>query len=75
MTCLIDQENLVSSDEIASKIGVKPDTITMWARIGRVPSFRISKRVIRFSLPAVMSALGLAVSTERPGFSQSEVKP
>jgi hypothetical protein len=49
---------LQKADRIAQAINVRPATVLMWARQGRIPRVRVSPRCIRFSLADVLRALG-----------------
>ncbi len=53
----MDQTALLTAVELATKIGVRPDTVKLWARKGMIPAIRISPKVIRFDLSAVLAAL------------------
>jgi excisionase family DNA binding protein len=48
---------LLTSDELAERLRVRPATIRDWARRGRIPKVRLSYKVLRFEFSAVMSAL------------------
>jgi len=53
----VDHDALLTADELAGRLGVKPGTIREWHRAGRIPSRRLSRKVLRFDLTAVLSAL------------------
>lgn len=48
---------LLTADELAERLRVRPGTIRLWSRRGRIPSIRISGKVIRFDVSAVIGAL------------------
>jgi excisionase family DNA binding protein len=50
-------EDLLTAAELAERLRIKPSTILMWHRSGRIPSVRLSHKVLRFSLPDVVAAL------------------
>lgn len=50
-------EALLSTTELAQKLKRHPSTISRWARRGWIPSKRVNKRVIYFSLNAVTAAM------------------
>lgn len=60
---------LLTPEDLARHLCVAPDTVRVWARIGRIPSIRPSRQVIRFDLVAVLAALTAAAAggrRERP---------
>ena len=48
---------LLTADELAERLKVSPDTVKVWARVGRIPAVRLSPKVLRFDLSAVLGAL------------------
>jgi excisionase family DNA binding protein len=48
--------DLMTAEQIGSKLAVKPSTIYRWARAGRIPAIRMTDRVIRFSYQSVLAA-------------------
>lgn len=40
--------DLVTADELAVRLRVRPDTVRRWARAGLIPSIRLSAKVRRF---------------------------
>jgi excisionase family DNA binding protein len=53
----VDHYDLLTADELAYRLGVKPGTIREWHRAGRIPCRRLSRKVLRFDLAAVLAAL------------------
>ena len=51
------QDDLMPARKLGPRIGVKPDTITLWARQGRIPAHRLGQRVVRFRMSEVVAAL------------------
>ncbi len=47
----------LTADELARRLGLRPDTVRQWARKRRIPAIRLSPKVIRFDLDKVMSFL------------------
>ncbi len=48
---------LLTAPELAIRLGVKPGTIRQWSRSGRIPVRRLSPKILRFDLAAVLAAL------------------
>ena len=48
---------LLTADELAERLRVKPGTVRSWSRLGLIPTVRLSSKVIRFELAAVVAAL------------------
>jgi excisionase family DNA binding protein len=51
------QEDCLTATELAERLRVKPSTVLDWQRSGRIPSIRITPKVLRFNLADVMAAL------------------
>jgi excisionase family DNA binding protein len=49
--------DLLDIDEVAERLGVRPRTVQRWHQAGRIPTVRITNKVIRFSWPDVVAAL------------------
>jgi transcriptional regulator with XRE-family HTH domain len=50
--------DLLTGREIAAKLRVTPRLISMWANDGTIPCIRISRKVFRYDLDAVIAAVG-----------------
>jgi len=48
---------LITTSELASRLGVTSDTIRKWTREGRIPCLRVGQKTLRFDADAVMAAL------------------
>jgi excisionase family DNA binding protein len=48
---------LLTVAELAARLRVRPRTVQQWARRGRIPTVRLSAKVIRFNFDAVLLAL------------------
>jgi excisionase family DNA binding protein len=60
---------LLTAPEVASRLKVTAKTVRTWARAGRIPSFQLSQRGLRFDWEAVMRAL--ASPADNPGDASS----
>jgi excisionase family DNA binding protein len=47
----------VTAKELAIRLRVTPDTVKTWSREGRIPSVRVSAKVLRFNLAEVVAAI------------------
>jgi excisionase family DNA binding protein len=64
----ICSDDLITAKQLADRLGVKPGTILGWNRQGRIPAHRLSHKVVRFDLRAVLAALeGHRSAPERGG--------
>ncbi len=48
---------LLTTEEIAERLRLRPDTIRLWARDGMIPAIRITGKVIRYDPVEVERAL------------------
>lgn len=48
---------LLTTQELAKRLRVSPETVRDWARRGRIPRLRLSPKAIRYSAEAVLAAL------------------
>lgn len=49
--------DLLTADELAARLRLRPDTIRSWARRSLIPAIRLSPKVIRFDQAAVVKTL------------------
>ena len=56
-TAVLGDLSLVTADELAQAFSLKTSTIKEWARIGKIPSVRLSAKVVRFRPGEVEKAL------------------
>ena len=49
--------DLLTAAEVGKRIKVRPETVLAWSRKGRIPTLRISPKVVRFRLADVLAAL------------------
>ena len=47
----------MTADEIAEKLRLRPRTVHLWAKAGKLPSMKLSPKVRRFCLADVMRAI------------------
>ena len=53
-----EADRLITTSELAERLGVTSDTIRKWTREGRIPCLRVGRKTLRFDLAAVLDALG-----------------
>lgn len=51
------KEEIVTANELAEKLHVKPETVRIWARQGIIPSLRPTPKVLRFEIQSVLEAI------------------
>lgn len=55
---------LLTAEEVAARLRVRPDTIRKWARAGRIPKVTVSPKVVRFCLADVLATITAKPSEE-----------
>ena len=50
-------DELLTAAELAARLRVRPDTLKAWSRRGCIPAVRITPKVVRFDLDAVLASL------------------
>jgi hypothetical protein len=50
--------DLLTAQELADRLQVRPSTVREWDGQGKVPAFRLSRKVVRYSLDAVVNVIG-----------------
>jgi excisionase family DNA binding protein len=53
----VNDTELLTVAELAKRLRLQPRTVQSWARAGRIPSVRLTAKVIRFDWTAVVAAL------------------
>ncbi len=51
------ENDLLTAEQLADRLAVKPRTVREWFRAGLIPATRLSPKVIRYSLDDVVAAL------------------
>ena len=51
------RQELLTADELAERLQIRPRTIRLWARRGWIPAIRLSPKVVRFELDSVVHAM------------------
>ncbi|MBK6939755.1 MAG: helix-turn-helix domain-containing protein [Planctomycetes bacterium] len=59
----------VTAHEIGERYGVRAATVKAWAREGRIPSIRITGKIVRFDPDAVDRVLQETVAPRKEGGS------
>ena len=60
---------LLTAEELAERLAVSPRTVIEWARAGRIPEIRASRRIRRFDYADVLAALKASPGAERDAAS------
>ncbi len=53
----MSDDKLLTADELADRLHVRPSTIRRWAQRGRIPTRRLTPKVVRYDLEAVVRAM------------------
>ncbi len=56
----MSETDLLTAEELAERLHVRPSTVREWARRGRIPTVRLSAKVVRYDLSAVVESVGQA---------------
>lgn len=51
------QDEILTAEQLADHLQVRPSTIRLWAREGLIPVIRVGGRVLRFDLDDVLCML------------------
>lgn len=52
-----NHDDLWSAEQLAEYLGLKPNTIREWGRLGRIPRLSLSHKVIRYRPTDVITSL------------------
>jgi excisionase family DNA binding protein len=53
----VNDTELLTVDQVADRLQIRPRTVKAWARQGRIPAVKLSAKVVRFVWAAVLAAL------------------
>jgi hypothetical protein len=53
----VDDTELLTTNQLAERLHLRPRTVQAWARLGRIPTVKLSPKVVRFDWPAVLAVL------------------
>ncbi len=53
----MNDTELLTTGQLAERLHLRPRTVQAWARQGRIPTVRLSAKVVRFDWLAVLAAL------------------
>ena len=53
----MSERELLTAEELADRLRVQPGTVRQWSRRGWIPAVRLSPKVVRYELPAVIEAM------------------
>lgn len=48
---------LLDAEQLADRLGLRPDTIRRWGRTGHIPRLELSPKVVRYDWCAVVAAM------------------
>jgi excisionase family DNA binding protein len=61
-----EQGDYLTAEEVGARLRLKANTVVAWARRGRIPFLRLSRKIIRFKLADVVAALEDARNSVTP---------
>lgn len=53
----MSEQNLLTAEELADRLRVRPGTVRQWSQRGWIPAVRLSPKVVRYDLVAVIDAM------------------
>ena len=51
---------MLSAEELSSRLKLRPNTLLAWARRGKIPSVKLGRKTVRFSYEAVVAVIDKA---------------
>ncbi len=55
---VVERDGFVAAEAVAAHLGIRRNTVVAWARSGKIPALKMSKKVLRFQMADVLKALG-----------------
>jgi predicted site-specific integrase-resolvase len=53
----VGDTELLTANQLAERLHIRPRTVQAWARMGRIPTVKLSPKVVRFDWQTVVTAL------------------
>lgn len=53
----MNDSELLTADQLAERLRIRPRTVQVWARQGRIPAVKFSLKVVRFDWNAILAML------------------
>ena len=66
----VSPDDLLTAAGLAARLVVKPETILRWHREGKIPSRKLSHKILRFNLVDVVAALEASQRPEGQGVAR-----
>jgi excisionase family DNA binding protein len=63
----MSEVQFLTTAAVAAKLGVAPRTVLVWAKRGKIPCERLTRRTIRFEFSAVLAAIRTNAKEARRG--------
>ena len=51
---------MLSAEELGSRLKLRPNTLLAWARRGKIPSVKLGRKTVRFDYAAVVAVIDKA---------------
>ena len=61
------ENDLLTAEQLADRLGVQPRTVSHWLRAGLIPAKRLTPKVIRYSLDDVVASLQARQTSQQGG--------
>ncbi len=63
----MDETELLTVAQLAKRLSIRPRTVQAWSRSGRIPTVKLSSKVLRFDWQEVLEAVRKhAIGSEAP---------
>jgi len=53
----MNSDELLTCEEVAARLHIRPSTVRRWAQDGRIPTVRLTPKVVRYNLSEVVRAM------------------